>query len=39
MVLVVHMPEGSFIADAGLGEGPRWPFKVDNAKWTEAWRF
>lgn len=36
VVLVVHLPEGSFIADVGLGEGPRWPFKVENAKWTEA---
>eukprot|EP00435_Cladocopium_sp_Y103_P010732 s1947_g2.t2 len=28
VVLVVHLPEGPFIADVGLGEGPRWPFKV-----------
>jgi arylamine N-acetyltransferase len=35
VVLVVHLPEGPFIADVGLGEGPRWPFKVENASWTE----
>ncbi|CAK9053049.1 unnamed protein product [Durusdinium trenchii] len=35
VVLVAHLPEGSFVADVGLGEGPRLPFKVEDAEWTE----
>jgi len=35
VVLVAHLPEGPFIADVGLGEGPRWPFKVEESSWTE----
>lgn len=34
VVLVVHL-EDAYVADVGLGEGPRWPFKLAEASWVE----
>ncbi|CAE7246094.1 CLCN6 [Symbiodinium natans] len=35
VVLVVHLEEGDFIADVGLGEGSRSPVRLEEAAWTE----
>ncbi|CAJ1367911.1 unnamed protein product [Effrenium voratum] len=35
VVAVVHLPEGQYVADVGLGEGPRNPFKLEPAAWKE----
>ncbi|CAE7942552.1 nhoA, partial [Symbiodinium sp. KB8] len=35
VVLIVHLEEGDFIADVGLGEGSRSPVRLEDAAWTE----
>eukprot|EP00927_Polykrikos_kofoidii_P043176 TRINITY_DN37227_c0_g1_i1.p1 TRINITY_DN37227_c0_g1~~TRINITY_DN37227_c0_g1_i1.p1 ORF type:complete len:311 (-),score=43.82 TRINITY_DN37227_c0_g1_i1:247-1179(-) len=35
VVLLVHLDGEAYIADCGLGEGPRTPFKLTKASWEE----
>jgi N-hydroxyarylamine O-acetyltransferase len=35
VVVVVHLTEGLFIADVGLGEGPTSPWRLTEQAWTE----
>lgn len=35
VVAIVHLPDGPYIADVGLGEGPRLPFRLETRSWVE----
>ena len=39
VVAVVHLDEGLFIADVGLGDGPREPFHLVNQSWKNETGF